>query len=244
MTYHFCCIDNVPRGFCDWSDRQVVAAGDGLSVNFYTDCAFSRDGRAVEIEGNYPVGEVVRVTVRADRPQRVRFRVPGWCGGGMTVDGAKVQAGAQYAEAAMEKGERAFVLSFDMAPKVVPLRLRPITSEVQADAAATQFEMPGHNKEMVGFARKKPGVRVLRGPLVLAKARRAGDDDTVCFSDIEGLDASWRATVVPVQNESVWGAWRLSLERPADGVRRTMGVCDFASASDTDDPRNSFSIWF
>ena len=243
MTYHFCCIDNVPRGFCDWSDRQVVVADDGLSVNFYTDCDFSRDGLAVVIEGNYPVGEVVRVTVRAAGPQRVRFRVPGWCCGGMTVDGVKVQAGVQYAEVAMAKGERAFELSFDMTPKIVPFSLRPIAGELQADAASL-FEMTWHNKEMAGFARKKPGVRVLRGPIILAKARRVGDDDKACFTDIEGLDASWRATVVPERNESVWGAWRLSLECPAGGVRRTMGVCDFASAADTDDPRNSFSIWF
>ena len=32
MTYHFCCIANAPRGFCDWADGQVVAAPDGIRV--------------------------------------------------------------------------------------------------------------------------------------------------------------------------------------------------------------------
>ena len=244
MTYHFCCIDNAPRGFCDWSDRQVVAADGALTVNFYTDCAFSRGGCAVDISGNYPVGSVVRVTVRSDAPRRVRFRVPGWCGGGMSVDGVKAAPGAAYAEAVAEKGGRTFVLAFDMPVRIEPQRLLPISGGMTAAAAAEKFEMTGYNKEMVGFARSKPGVRIMRGPLVLAKARRVGDDDKTCFSDVEGLDASWRATAVPATNGSVWGAWVLRLERPGDGSCRSVGVCDFASAADTDDARNSFSIWF
>ena len=244
MTYHFCCIDNVPRGFCDWADRQIVCSGDALSVNFYTDCSFSGGGRAVDVDGNYPVNETVRVKVRSDGPLHVRFRVPGWCGGGMAVDGAKVRAGAPYAEVEMERGERLFTLAFDMTPRVEPVRIRPIAGGMRANDAALTFEMRGHNNEMAGFARKKPGVRVVRGPLILAKARRVGDDDKTCFSDIEGLDASWRATAVPVSNAEVWGAWQLTVEKPDGSARRTMGVCDFASAADTDDPRNSFSIWF
>ena len=47
---------------------------------------------------------------------------------------------------------------------------------------------------MDGFARRRPGVRILKGPFVLAKARS--------------------------------------------------GVCDYATAADCDNPRNSFSIWF
>ena len=244
MTYHFCCIDNAPRAFCDWADRQIVAAPDGaLVVNFYTDCSFAGEGCSVEVSGNYPVGDVARVAVRSASPRKVRLRVPGWCVGGMTVDGAAAVPAAGYAEASVGPGERVFVIGFDMSPRVErssALTVRP--GECKMDMEL--FGMTWHNPEMAGFARSKPGVRVLKGPLVLAKARSVGCDDHACFTDVEGLDASWRVSLAPVRNGSVWGAWKMTLESPDGGTRRTLGVCDYATAADYDNPRNSFSIWF
>ena len=244
MTYHFCCIDNAPRAFCDWADRQIVAAPDGaLVVNFYTDCSFAGEGCSVEVSGNYPVGDVARVAVRSASPRKVRLRVPGWCVGGMTVDGAAVVPAAGYTEASVGPGERVFVLGFDMSPRVErssALAVKP----GECEWAMEFFRMTWHNPEMAGFARIKPGVRVLKGPLVLAKARSVGCDDHACFTDVDGLDASWRVSLAPVRNESVWGAWKMTLESPDGGTRRTLGVCDYATAADYDNPRNSFSIWF
>jgi hypothetical protein len=70
----------------------------------------------------------------------------------------------------------------------------------------------------------------------------AGCDDRTCFSDIAGLDASWRASLRPVHGAKTWGAWELTLE--GKGTKHVIGVCDYMSAADFDDPRNSFSIWF
>ena len=242
MTYHFCCIDNAPRAFCDWADRQIVAAADGtLDVNFYTDCAFAGGGSSVEVSGNYPVGDSVRVSVRSASQRKVRMRVPRWCVGGMTVDGAAVPS-TGYVEVSVGPGERVFMLGFDMSPHVE----RSSATEVKdmESKAIKYFKMPWHNPEMAEFARTSPGVRILRGPLVLAKARSTGCNDHDCFTDVEGLDSSWRISLIPVRNEAVWGAWRMTLESPDGKTRRSLGVCDYATAADYDNPRNSFSIWF
>ena len=244
MTYHFCCIDNAPRAFCDWADRQVVAAADGtLDVNFYTDCVFSGEGCSVEVSGNYPVGDVVRVAVRSTSPRKVRLRVPGWCAGEMTVDGAAAVPASGYVEMSVGAGEQVFVLGFDMLPRVEPSPSMEI-KDGESKTAIKHFGMTWHNPEMAGFARRMPGVRILRGPLVLAKARSAGCDDHACFTDVEGLDASWRVSLAPVPNESAWGAWKMTLESPDGKTRRSLGVCDYATSADYDNPRNSFSIWF
>ena len=243
MTYHFCCIANAPRGFCDWADGQVVAAPDGsASVNFYTDCAFSGGGLELEISGDYPVGDVVKVAVRADRPRNIRFRVPGWCRGRMAVDGVGVGNGKSVTEVTMSGKEQTFVISFDMSPRIEPVALKPVIGADLGKHPTAAFEMLGYNPEMAGFARSKPGVRILRGPMILAKARRAGCDDSTCFTDVSGLGPDWKATLAPREGVDVWGAWRLVLER--GGSRVELGVCDYASAADTDNPRNAFSIWF
>ena len=242
MTYHFCCIDNAPRAFCDWADRQVVLSDDGtVDVNFYTDCVFSGDGCSAKISGNYPVGGTVRMTVRSEKPRRIRFRIPGWCRGGMTVDGTKAVDAAGFAESSVECGERTFVVAFDMKPRIERSAATRTGGKMDKESAE-MFEMSWHNPEMAGFARKEPGVRILRGPFVLAKARLAGCDDRTCFSDIAGLGDGWSATLRPVPNAKTWGAWELTLE--GAGEKRVVGVCDYMSAADFDDPRNAFSIWF
>ncbi|MBR4653452.1 MAG: glycoside hydrolase family 127 protein [Kiritimatiellae bacterium] len=242
MLYHFCCLDNDPRGFFDWADCQVVAGEERIDVNFYTDAAFTSDGVAVKISGDYPVGDEVRVKVSAKSPRTVRFRVPAWCRGGMRIDGKAVAPGASVETARMAGPSQDFTLKFDMPPRIEPLALCPITGTNLTETAIELFEMRMHNKEMIGFARDKPGIRIMRGPLLLAKARLAGDDDRTCFTDIDGLDGSWKASLWPAADRKTWGAWELTLE--GKGRRVTLGVCDYMSAADFDDPRNSFSIWF
>ena len=242
MLYHFCCLDNDPRGFFDWADCQVVAGEERIDVNFYTDAAFANDGVGVKISGDYPVGNEVRVKVSAERPRTVRFRVPAWCRGGMRIDGKVVAPGASAETARMAGPSQEFVVKFDMPPRIEPLALRPISGTNLTETATGLFEMRMYNKEMTGFARDKPGVRIMRGPLLLAKARLAGDDDRTCFTDLDGLDGSWKTSLRPVADRKTWGAWELTLE--GEGKRVTLGVCDYMSAADFDDPRNSFSIWF
>jgi len=95
---------------------------------------------------------------------------------------------------------------------------------------------------MKGLARRSSGAYVMRGPLVLAKCLRAGEKPERIF-DIRTVNrCDCRVSVEPLSNDSVWGAWKLILSQGED--RRVFNVSDFASAADTDDPDNAFSIWF
>lgn len=103
------------------------------------------------------------------------------------------------------------------------------------------FEMAWHNKEMVGFTRKEPGVRVFRRPLLLAKCMLAGDADNEVFGDL-GVDETWKASLSPRKSADTWGCWDVVFEK--DGDRKTVGASDYQSAAEFDDWQNSFSIWF
>ena len=103
--------------------------------------------------------------------------------------------------------------------------------------------MAGYNPEMAGLARKGPGVRVFKGPLLLAKGTRAGATEAATFGDM-GVDGTWKATLVPrpAKGGCTWGAWDAVFEK--GGQKKTVPVSDYQSASDGDGWHDSFSIWF
>ena len=74
---------------------------DGVfQVNFYQDATATLDGVTFKIRGNYPVGNIVTVTV-GDTSAKIRFRKPGWC--------PKLDVSQQG---------NVYMLTFDMAPRI------------------------------------------------------------------------------------------------------------------------------
>ncbi|MDD4016785.1 MAG: glycoside hydrolase family 127 protein [Kiritimatiellae bacterium] len=240
MTSHFCCIDNAPRAFGDWSDCCVGEKSPiELDLNFYTDGEYAVKGVKLEVSGNYPVSDTVQVKLTTPRKVKVNFRVPGWCKA-MTVDG--VAAKGPRASVDFAAGGRTVTLGFDMTPRIEKWKgnLLPPDKEF-ANYLRDNFEMPDHNKEMKGVARKTAGVRVLRGPLVLAKCARVGDDDRTCLDDL-GVDETWNVSLKDEPANQTWGQW--TVEFTQCGEKKSVQASDFQSAADTDNWRNAFSIWF
>ena len=242
MVYHFCCIDNAPRAFYDWAETSFVRDGGILTVNFYSDATYAQGGVKVVLFGDYPVKEHVSVRVDAPEGVRLRFRVPGWCPS-LLVDGRPVAGGWFETEV---RGGKTFALDFAMPVRVVDTVLADAAGAVRevVSGGADLFEMPRHNPEMAGMARTKPGARILKGPLVLAKCVLAGATEEEIFdpSTVNGRGRECRVTLAPIDGKDVWGAWRLTL---TDG-RTTKSTCvsDFSSAADFESWRNAFSIWF
>ena len=105
------------------------------------------------------------------------------------------------------------------------------------------FELAVRHPEMKGLGRTTNAATVMRGPLVLTKARRMGLTegeifDTATVNGAPGVTAR----TVPHPAADVWGAWDLTLEQ--GGRPRTVTVCDLSSAAPSDDWQNAFSIWF
>ena len=135
-------------------------------------------------------------------------------------------------------------MRFDLSPRQVNWTGR--TDDDVRDYVRSFMEYRNKTPEMAGLVREEAGVRILRGPLVLAKGRLAGTarEETLFAATIrnQGWRASLRLAPRTAANVAVPQPWTLLLER--DGEVRAIPVADFASVSNVDDPSGWFSIWF
>ena len=267
MLLHQCCPDNMMRTYFDYAGSQVARAADGaLCVLLYTDGSAALGGDRVEVSGGYPWADgPVTVKATLETPRKVRFRVPRWAEGtgGMRLSAtsstatrpeAASPAASGWIEVEGGAGENAWLLRFDLAPRLVdwtapgeePVPPSPQNGHDEIPEYTVHF-MEWYTPEMAGLSRHEPALRVLRGPLVLAKGRLAGTsrEETLFATTLRG--AGWRAAALrpaprTAANAGVPQPWFLDLRRGDE--TRTIPVADFASVSNVDDPANWFSIWF
>ena len=231
-AYNHCCVNNVPRTFMDMASATVVRDQDGVfQVNFYQDATATLDGVTFKIRGNYPVGNIVTVTV-SDTSAKIRFRKPGWC--------PKLDVSQQG---------NVYMLTFDMAPRIVN---RP-TDNIAADAndpkgwpyKRYQCVAMYSGDAVIRNYRSTMAATMMTGPLVLARARRAGATADQLYSDdtVNGLTCTLKLS--PRKNDLCWGAWDAEIIH--DGkVVKSFPVCDFQSAADSHyggPTGNTFSVW-
>lgn len=245
MALHQCCPDNMMRTFFDVAGVQAARAADGaLCVLLYADGAAALGADRIEIGGGYPWSDgpvVVRAALAA--PGRVRFRVPRWSAW-IEIDGERREPRGGWAEVAAPAGVSSWSLRLDLSPRLVNWTGR--SDERLRGYVRSFLEYRSKTPEMAGLAREEAGVRILRGPLVLAKGRLAGTsrEETLFAATIR--NQGWRASLIPAPrtaaNAAVARPWTLLLERA--GESRAIPVADFASVSSVDDPAGWFSLWF
>ena len=259
MLLHQCCPDNMMRTYFDYAGSQVARAADrALCVILYTDGTATLGDDRIEISGGYPWADGP-VTVKATLAEagKVRFRVPRWSES-MIVESrmSKVECRktAGWLEVDAAAGDNAWTLRFDMAPRMVdwtatdeePIPPSPQNGHDEIPEYTVHF-MEWYTPDMAGLARHEPAMRVLRGPLVLAKGRLAGTSREETLFATTLREAGWRAvSLLPAPrtaaNAGVAQPWTLVLERGDE--TRSIPVADFASVSNIDDPANWFSLWF
>ena len=252
MRHHTCCVDNSPRAAVSFAENVACLRGGTLEVNHYLPARAELGGMTVDIFGNYPVSEDVRVEIVAKRPVKVALRVPGWCKA-MSVDGRAVAAAGGRVVVDAPVGKSVFSLRFPMSVKIVhradigaPALLPGHECDGKGnDGAKFLFELPKAFPEMKGVARDGMAAYVTRGPLVLAKTVRLGESEKRIFApDTINGDRDWKVSAEAHSGKGggFWGRWELTFEKGGD--RRSFKVCDFASAAPSDDWHNAFSIWF
>ena len=254
MQLHQCCPDNMMRTYFDYAGSQVARAADGaLCVLLYTDGMTYVGADRVEISGGYPWAEgpvTVKVTLAA--ACKVRFRIPQWAKT-LDVDGVLAIPQNGWVEVEGTAGDNAWLLRFDMAPRLIEWTGReeqippsPQSGNEEIPEYTVHF-MEWYTPEMADISRHEPGMRILRGPLVLAKGRLAGTSREATLSEATLRGKGWRVSALlpadrTVENAGIVQPWTLILER--DGETRNIPISDFASVSSLDDPANWFSLWF
>jgi len=218
MKFHECCADNLPRVVETWPRAAVVEAKDGtVQVNFYDDATYALSDGKLAVSGNYPIGCEVTVRLETKGAHVVKFRRPGWAKN-MKVTG----------------GEGVWKVMFDMTPVIVRETSAANPNLKPEDPEAFLYRLSslrGAAKECP--LRFCPGARIMRGPLILAKAARLGTSDADVLA--EPLAADPKAAV----KLSERGGWKLMVTT-AEG-ERSYPVCPLATA---ELGAQAFSVWF
>ena len=170
----------------------------------------------------------------------------------LKVEKLKVDGG--WIEVEGRAGDNAWLLRFDLSPRLVEwtapaeedLPPSPQNGHDEISDYTVHF-MEWYTPDMAGLVRHESAMRLLRGPLVLAKGRLAGTsrEETLFASSLRGQ--GWRAAALrpaprATANAGVPQPWILVLERGCE--TREIPVADFASVSNLDDSENWFSLWF
>ena len=131
----------------------------------------------------------------------LNLRVPDGFSFALTGADAKKGANGRLA-VSVPAGETVLTLAFDLSACIGSWKTDlPCAADAELGHYLMEFfEMPMHNKEMAGFMRKTPGVRVFRGPLLLAKGMLAGDCDREVFGEKGPLGDRYREEYVTLWN--------------------------------------------
>ena len=238
MRNQHCCVNNMPR--CAVDVAQTIAAKDPegtLYVAFYNDGRAMVGGDTIEISGNYPIGDAVTVRVTRKTAGKVRFRIPGWS--------AKDEDRGTWRTVEVPSGESVHTLAFDLAPRIwAPKRTALSEYPEKGPDGKPEWRMwmwtgYGSDNDLLGAARRTPGVEILRGPMLVAKAEVVGTptEEIAATMSVYGANPSLR--MEPVKVNDSWGAWNLTIGD------RTVPVCDFGSAGDKYEKGGvRFSVWF
>lgn len=245
-AYNHCCVNNVPRTFMDMASATLTADRDGVvHVNFYQDAEAELDGVKISISGGYPVQNRVSVRVRSVKPTKVAFRHPDWCPQlWMNERGSK---GADWVIQEVPAGETVFTLVFDMPARIVDRPLpRDREGEQQNGWFRRRYEVDADGRgDIAKRFRVEPAALLMRGPLLLAKAKRLGTKTDVIFNPFSVNLKGYAVTLSPRVAEGVWGAWDAVFTKPGE-TPICVPVCDYQSAGDAPLPKDAdaFSIWF
>jgi DUF1680 family protein len=256
MNEHQCCPDNMMRTYFDWAGSLAAVGKDGgLAVLQYCDSSVKLADASVRVRGGYPWADgPVTVSVDSGKPRRLRFRVPSWSKT-FSVNGAAVTVKDGWAEVDAPSGRSSWTLAFDLSPRIVRWSARseqlppsPQRSKSISDVGQyTVHFMEWYTPEMRGLSRTTPGVRILRGPLVLAKGRVAGTSREETLGATSVRDGAWTVSIARAQaqpeNAGASDVWILTLKGPHESEKTVM-VSDYATVSNIDSPSNWFSLWF
>ena len=212
-----CCSVNGPRGLGMLSEWAVMRADGALVVNHYgsmTAKTTLADGTPVElaVTGDYPVGEVARLSIRLPepRPLTLRLRIPSWSAAtsvavnGKEADG--VGPGTYLDLARVWKSGDSVTVRLDT-------RLRYAAGDLEQAGRASVYRGPLLLAWDPRFDPSKESALPTVDVAKLAEAKRAAIDETAAKA--AGKHRPW-----------------LLVDVPAQGARRVR-LCDFASAGAT-----------
>lgn len=241
MTYQHCCVNNMPRGFMNYAQAQLMKTDDALLLNFYTPyhakIELPEGSIALRITGDY-LGEssgLIVCDAVLRRPVVLKCRIPGWAvSAQFEVNGTPVEGTGEYTALAISCGRTEIRFSFGRRLKI---RHHKRCEKGEAYCRERWIE-PG----MEDLFRQDDACSMVYGPLLLARSRIIANSEEEMFGPRLG-EFTCKLTRVPCDAVNVLYDAEITT---ADGRTFHTNVCDFASAGNMEIPtlKKYFSIYF
>ena len=257
MKHSHCCVNNMPRGFLNFAETQIMTDGSSLYVNLYTDFEGSikigKNNVDVKISGDYFGEGKVKIALSGDfKKLLVKMRLPEWtthhCVTADTVDikniGGYITFTAKSApfDIEFELDSRIEVTEVSSHSELgdLPWKERRWISGVGADADSTAAYI---SADPAQFMHGKRCV-IRKGPLLLCRSKLIGNTEEEMFGE-QKLTADHRLVSAARVSapEGIDFAFELTFAKGDETLKYT--VCDYASGTNimTLD-KQLFSIFF
>lgn len=240
FKYNHCCVDNMPRGYINFVETAVCVNNNDVYINHY--CPLSADscGFKVEISDGYLTEGKIKIKFESDFCRKVFFRIPPFTGKNARLGDMKKLTAGEYAGIEIPAGESEIYADFDFALRTLSFDFpvpETLPNDWRTNNWRNEYRPEGLKSMPLDSMVNYSGVRLLYGPILLARSKKVGEADIIAQTNIRA-DDRLQATNIRCDSESI-----LKLDTEKDGRKFTL--IDFASADDTqNEDTEYFNIYF
>lgn len=247
FSKNHCCVNNMPRGFFNIAETFVTANKDEVMVNLYTKAKVTvhpMDGEdvTVEISDGYlqkcAVTLKISANLKARNARTLKLRIPEWSKYTVVITPEKTLAlneSGCYYSLPLSNGETEITIKFDNTPRLIEGKYEwdfyPLTPLLTHNYRAN-VNHPLNLDTLID----KNHATLFIGPVLLARTLDLG----ATFDDIRAKETvvggNYTVKAVPIDVDGTACAYELSFSSPDENRKDfTIKMCDFASASDTEE---------
>lgn len=228
--YHHCCVDNIPRGFCNAAEAICMQSDNDYYLNSYIPARITFGDMSIKLGGGYLDNGTVAVTVR-NFPEgaKLYLRVPQWSKTTTAVmDGKTIKLKAGEYNPVEISGDAVIRLSFDMTPRICDFKG---TYRVLDDS---DYHIYRWCDEPAGACNrdcmvKHPMSTLRRGAVLYARSKRFYAKEEEMFSGKTVFGQNYTCTAEPYAHYGLLAGCKFTFEKGND--KFTYLMCDFASAA-------------
>lgn len=237
--YQHCCVNNIPRGFCNAAEAAVMESSEGYYINSYIPTRVQFGKSVIWVKDGYIDSGSVTVHLRnLDVGKHLFLRIPEWSKETLVrCMGTEYTADAgTYFELPIEKSDFFLKIQFDITPKILDFageyRVLP-ENDYHIKRWTDNIGGPCDRGAMVSH----PMSTVRRGPIILARSKRVGAKEEDMFSGKTVWGQNAAASAVMIRHDNLLCACDVTFQTDSESV--TYRMCDYASAAnqDLEDPR-------
>jgi len=250
MLYNHCCVNNMPRGYMNMAESQVMSDENSLYINLYTPAEITvgvgGEDVKVSISGDYLAESKARINIDfGGKPCAVKLRIPSWSESSeVIVDGERLHAESGYFAATPKSDRCEIEVIFDNSVKITRIPASLESAEDEWKPIRWASEGPHGSFCPCEMFLKEDRCVLKKGAVLLCRSRVAGNTRKEMFEDIKPIDESFKCTLKAAAPRA-----GVNLRFEATFCKKdkkfTTVVCDYASGSNMlfDNPY-SFSIYF